>query len=250
MNTSMIDQVSVSGDFPSLRGEELSKIKRRAELYIIDVINESFIHTADQDYVNARSHIKSFSANNFFWSSAQCLEKYFKGFLIAKGENIKEYSHNIYDLFELAKQYSKPLGDFQFKTDITALGYGPHILTKYSVKSFISEISKYGKASQRYNQSSTDYNISLIYYLDEFVRFFKESVLMVNYEESFEEICPSLKQNLHYKNLYLKSEYNENTPIIIDHLTATTLDFLKRNDNRNSACKYALIWLKKRMRTN
>lgn len=250
MNTSVIYQVNITDDYPYLKAANLQNIKGEIERHIIRVINESFIHTADENYAIARSSLRDLTSHSFFWNAAQCLEKYFKAYLISKGKNIKKYGHDITKLFNSVADYDKQMTDFQFKTDIANLGYETDLLEEHNVDSFIKTITKHGSTKQRYNQDSEDYNISLIYYLDEFVNFFKKEILRESYEESFEEaLSPLLKRALYYKNTYCQKECNAFDEVeVIDKISKPELGYLKSRSDSN--CKMALSWLSKRMKTN
>ena len=76
------------------------------EGYIVKVIHESFVIPADEDYLTARLLYKSNLHRNFFWSAAQCIEKYLKALLLLNGISVKKKGHNLKKLIlEVEKIY-------------------------------------------------------------------------------------------------------------------------------------------------
>lgn len=109
----------------------------------------------------------------FYWSAAQCLEKYLKAILLYRGVAIKDLSHNIEKLFEKVKIEVKEFADFQFDIDLSN-SVDEHIvdvMELYNIKDFISLITLLGSPHQRYNQSGYNFNSSLVFHLDSLVYF-------------------------------------------------------------------------------
>ena len=64
--------------FDKLPDYEQANIER----YIVQVISDSFVKPADEDYVTARLLAKKGLHRAFFWAACQALEKYLKAFLL------------------------------------------------------------------------------------------------------------------------------------------------------------------------
>src|SRR5690554_3518498 len=77
---------------------------------IVRVINESFVITADQDYLTARFLSQKGLGRAFFWSASQSIEKYLKTFLLMNGESIRENSdHKLFPLLTKASRIDQTL---------------------------------------------------------------------------------------------------------------------------------------------
>ncbi|MBN8239137.1 HEPN domain-containing protein [Marinobacter hydrocarbonoclasticus] len=70
--------------FDKLPDYEQANIER----YIVQVISDSFVKPADEDYVTARLLVKKGMHRAFFWAACQALEKYLKAFLLMGIRNI------------------------------------------------------------------------------------------------------------------------------------------------------------------
>lgn len=78
------------------------EFKISAECNIVDVIYESFVVTADQDYLTARLLAKSGLYRAFYWAAAQTIEKYLKAFLLLRGESVRNGTHDVEALYTKA----------------------------------------------------------------------------------------------------------------------------------------------------
>ena len=73
-------------------------------MHIVKVIYESFVIPADEDYLTARLLVKSKLYRGFYWSAAQCIEKYLKAYLLLHDVSVKKSNgHSIKPLFKIAR---------------------------------------------------------------------------------------------------------------------------------------------------
>ncbi|WP_420822398.1 HEPN domain-containing protein [Sphingosinithalassobacter portus] len=58
-----------------------------------------FLHTADENYITARWCFENSLITDFFWNSVHALEKYMKAILLFNGQSVKNYGHNLRELY-------------------------------------------------------------------------------------------------------------------------------------------------------
>lgn len=63
------------------------------------VIMEMYVHTADENYINARMCYQHGLYLDFFWQSLHALEKYMKAVLLLNGKPVKKYGHDLPKLY-------------------------------------------------------------------------------------------------------------------------------------------------------
>jgi HEPN domain-containing protein len=63
------------------------------------VIMEMYVHTADENYINARMCYQHGLYLDFFWQSLHALEKYMKAVLLINGRSVKKYGHRLPELY-------------------------------------------------------------------------------------------------------------------------------------------------------
>ena len=68
-----------------------------------EIVRESFVNTADDNYIAARWCFVEGLHVDYFWLSVHALEKYMKAALLLNGESSKGYSHNIVSLYRKTK---------------------------------------------------------------------------------------------------------------------------------------------------
>ncbi|EGQ7918251.1 TPA: HEPN domain-containing protein [Vibrio parahaemolyticus] len=249
--------VSVTDDYPFFAQKGLEDIRDGIQRSIIDVIHESFVYTADQDYISARLMALYGNDRAFYWSAAQCLEKYLKAILLYRGVAIKDLSHNIEKLFEKVKIEVKEFANFQFDIDLSN-SVDEHIvdvMELYNIKDFISLITLLGSPHQRYNQSGYNFNSSLVFHLDSLVYFTRSLLTEWPIEGSFtKSIQPNLLNVLYIQNDFFKcskgcSEFAHMVSEFrhFSNLTSTSLDRLSSQTEKDRNYRFALNWLNKRM---
>ncbi|MBK7686911.1 MAG: hypothetical protein IPJ25_13650 [Rhodocyclaceae bacterium] len=87
-------------------------IRSSAECNAVDVIYESFVVPADQDYLMSRLLAQNGLPRGFYWAAAQAIEKYLKAFLLMNGEGVKGFkAHPIKALFKAASKIDISLAD-------------------------------------------------------------------------------------------------------------------------------------------
>lgn len=73
--------------------------KDKVELYLNDFAVRNLRDIADQDYITARVCYKNGLMLQFYWSSLQAIEKYFKSILLFHRIDSKNFSHDLSKLY-------------------------------------------------------------------------------------------------------------------------------------------------------
>jgi hypothetical protein len=73
----------------------ITKITEDERTLLSDYAQRSFRNQADRDYVAARLVWRARLVNVFLWLALQAVEKYLKGILLFRCEEIKSYDHNV-----------------------------------------------------------------------------------------------------------------------------------------------------------
>jgi len=227
---------------------------------IAAVIYESFVLPADEDYVTARLLAANGLSRAFYWSAAQAIEKYLKGYLLLHSQSViplgRGNSHALAELLERAAD----LDD-----DFSTLGLSPKAdLSKYAgiigsaktntLHEFVQVIEKNGHPSNRYNASGVEYFSLYVHALDTAVALIRGKLTSNSIDENISEIGDDLKRAFYLQNeafthaLYPSPLESFSKLGSIWSMKSTRLDVLKKNPSF-TGFTHALNWLKQRMKT-
>jgi hypothetical protein len=227
------------------------------EKNIVMVIYDSFIVTADQDYLTARM----FSMNNlyrsFFWSAAQAIEKYLKGFLLLNGKSVlgskKSNGHSLIPFLKIANEIDPSIISINLDPhpSLRISPWAKDNIDTFGLQDFVRKIEELGNPNNRYNSSGIDFNTGYLFALDKFVYEIRSRIHVLDIRESFKHIGMDLIKAFNVNNPYFNQDKDalccdipsKEFPIHLS-LTATQLDFLKKN--RESG--FELRWLKLKMK--
>lgn len=160
--------------------------QNRFRVNLLNIIEETFVFTADEDYVTARMLALTGMHRMFYWSASQTLEKYFKALLLQQGFSVKKLSHEIDEIF------SENLTVFNFlnAVDLTLPRIikekyeGLEVLASFdSVEHFIKHIKEYGTPDNRYNQIGVEYDTTALILLDRIVWKIQEKIVRSEFIE-------------------------------------------------------------------
>ncbi|MEG2999218.1 MAG: hypothetical protein RR855_01590 [Comamonas sp.] len=182
--------------------EEATRIQ--AETYITDVIYESFVVTADQDYLTARLLALKGLPRGFFWGASQATEKYLKAFLLLKGISVKELSnsHQILKIYDHAQAIDARLStvDTEPHPSIKNTTGSTAALQKFKVRKLLTEIDTHGAARNRYNAAGLDYNTGHLLAFDTFVHQLRSLLGVPDISESYKRLSHDLTDSFHLAN--------------------------------------------------
>lgn len=227
--------------------------KFEAERYAVQVIYDSFVITADQDYLAARLLAQSGLYRPFFWSAAQAIEKYLKTLLLMNGKSTLEFQgHPIKKLFNqaikvephIASLNIEPHQKIQKDTDSSAL------IETYSLDNFITELEEHGSPNNRYNASGVFYNNGHLFALDSLAFKLRSNICVPPIDESFRGIDSNLVtsfQNMNYWFNIIHQAHEAHQLPCVNSGSVTTLDFLTEHRDQLQY-RVAMNWLQARMK--
>lgn len=156
-------------------------IRKRFEFNLLQIIEETFVFTADEDYVTARMLALTGMERMFFWAAAQALEKYFKALLLQQGVSCKDAGHSITKLVNKNPEIFNFLHEVDCKpSNAFVNNNGDDWKAFWSIESideFLNHMDKYGSANNRYNQVGKEYDVSMLIVLDRVVFALQEYIL-------------------------------------------------------------------------
>ncbi len=232
-------------------------IQSSAECNAVDVIYESFVVPADQDYLMSRLLAQKGLPRGFYWAAAQAIEKYLKAFLLMNGEGVKGFkAHPIKKLFEAASKIDSSLADLNVlpHQSIQVQDSVSHHLKKFAIPDYIDDLERHGSADNRYNAFGVEYNTGHLCAMDSLSFQLRRKIGAIPIDESFRKLSPDLILIFEKNNPWFRAE--ENQPIsqvpsdefpIQYSSSVTKLEFLIKNKS-NPAYKLALQWLSAKMK--
>jgi HEPN domain-containing protein len=129
------------------------------------LIQSCFLETADMDYLTARWAYGNGIFHNFYWSAAQCVEKYLKAALLYNGGSVKKFGHNLNHLYAAVGKI-----DPGFYATIISMprttGMGRDAWHGKSMALFVDYLDRYGSPNARYSLIGTFINGPVVHTLD------------------------------------------------------------------------------------
>ncbi|MDO6506614.1 HEPN domain-containing protein [Colwellia sp. 4_MG-2023] len=225
------------------------------ESKIVQVIYESFIIPADEDYLTARLLAQNGLPRAFYWAASQTIEKYLKAMLLLHGQSVrKSKNHLIKPLFDRASEYFPNLKTFELNIDdnIEIDHEVKKLFEQISIDCFLNDIEQFGSADNRYNSSGIKFNTWYLFLLDKLISEIRLSLSVPDIFESYKKIHPNLI-NI-FKDNNPKFSGNDFTHSTVPSekfkvtysLSVTSLDFISKHTNSNHS--YVLKWLYKKMK--
>ncbi|WP_312526860.1 HEPN domain-containing protein [Comamonas sp.] len=224
------------------------------EQKIVDVIFESFVQPADEDYVTARFLAQTGMHRAFFWSAAQAAEKYLKAFLLMRGISLKGFrGHPIAELYKEVCSVSKPPKlCIQHHPDIKIHPNFSRLFKPLSIDDFINVLEVQGSADNRYNSGGISFNSGYLFALDSFIFGLRRGVGVPEIRNSL-----SIMDRLLIDKFYLYNPWFSVSDVALMDLpndkfnlsgsnTDTTLDRLV-SGSMSPHSKMVLQWLEKKM---
>lgn len=148
--------------FNALLAQEQERFRRSAT----EIVCESFIFTADRDYLTARFAFFQKQSHLFLWLTAQAIEKYLKAniLLLGKGSITKRH-HHAEMATDLMESHPERL---QIELSIPE-GWedqGVTLWPSIDVLGFLKRIEKLGSPNVRYDQVSLEIHLQDLVFLD------------------------------------------------------------------------------------
>jgi len=243
--------------------EEIAHFKRipehiqsSAECNAVDVIYESFVMPADQDYLMSRLLAQKGLPRGFYWAAAQAIEKYLKAFLLMNGEGVKEFkAHPIKKLFEAASKIDSSLADLNVlpHQSIQVQDNVSYHLKKFAIQDYIDDLERHGSADNRYNAFGVEYNTGHLCAMDSLSFQLRRKIGAIPINESLNKLSPDLILIFEKNNPWFRAEENQLSHVPSEEFpiqyssSVTKLEILIKNKS-NPAYALALRWLSAKMK--
>jgi len=170
------------------------------EAHIAKVIVESFIEPADDDYLAARSLAIGGLYRSFFWSAAQAVEKYLKGFLLLHGVSVKHLKHHLGTILDEAKKVDAGFAKIDLAPHPKVVLPPSFPLSHFTLDKFIEALEKYGSADNRYNNFGSVFDTGHLFALDSLAYNLRNKMRVPKIEASFHRRLSSDFQRYLYDN--------------------------------------------------
>ncbi len=129
------------------------------------LIQSCFLEMADMDYLTARWAYGSGIFHNFYWSAAQCVEKYLKAALLYNGHSVKRFKHDLNRLYATASEIDPELQTTTISMPDTT-GVGREAWDGKPMVLFVDYLNRYGSPDARYSLGGTFINGPVVHPLD------------------------------------------------------------------------------------
>jgi len=171
------------------------------EAHIAQVIVDSFVKPADDDYVAARALAIGGLHRSFFWSAAQAVEKYLKAFLLLHGVSVKQASHKVSGLLTMATKVDPTFGDIDLAPHPSLTLPAKFTLTHFKLNKFLSALDKYGSPNNRYNDCGAVYDTGYLFALDSLAYHLRNKMQVPSIESSLRrELSADFRRYLYENN--------------------------------------------------
>lgn len=246
-------------------GEELEHFERlpdeiqaSVERYIVEVISDSFIEPADEDYVTARLLAQKGMHRGFFWAASQALEKYLKAFLLMRGVSVNQgrfKGHPVVALHDHACSIDANLlaVDTKFHPEIKIDSNVSESIDELSAADFIKDVESQGSPDNRYNSFGVAFNSGYLFALDSFVFGLRRKIGVPPIQETLGKMDQGLVAAFNLYNPWFEPVHaklaqipNEDFNLRVSG-SVTTLDILT-GPHAPHGSRFVLQWLNKKMK--
>lgn len=194
--------------------ENFKKLPEHAQNYvknnIFEVICESFLMPADEDYFTARNLALKKRHRAFFWAACQAVEKYLKYYLLIHCLPVKDYiGHPISEIYSDACEIDSSLADItcDIHEDIKIHKDSLWGFERMDTKSFIELLMNSGGAGSRYNDIGVKYKTKYLLFLDSLIFSLREKIKAPNIELSIRGMdAEEIKCFYHYNPWFSKDK--------------------------------------------
>lgn len=234
------------------------EVQANIERYIVEVISDSFVEPADEDYVTARLLAQKGMHRAFFWAASQSLEKYLKAFLLMRGVSVNQdrfKGHPVVALHAEACSVDSELSTVDTKPH-PAINIHPNAsesIEELSVAEFIADIESKGSPDNRYNSFGVNFNSGYLFALDSFVFGLRQQIGVPPIQEVLRKMDQGLVETFNLYNpwfapvqLDLAEIPNKEFNLRISD-SVTTLDILTGSHAPHGS-RFVLQWLNKKMK--
>ena len=200
--------------------------REQFERHAAEIVCESFIFTADRDYLTARFAFFQKQPHLFLWSTAQAIEKYLKANILLLGEGTINKTHRHIKLAEkLTNSHPERL-----RIDLAIpngwVDQGVTFWPRSDVHNFLTRIEKLGAPNVRYDQVGLEIHLQDLVFLDR-LAFCLRHRLVSESVQSCRLVGEDLKRCFFDLNYAFAPENHEHpalTGLTLFHSSVTTLE--------------------------
>lgn len=177
----------------------------------------------------------------FFWHSAQAIEKYLKASLVLNGYSIKNISHKLSKAFDTVRSYGADfLPEFNLPNQNLVLNKNLDFWKEESHGNFIARIEQNGTPSNRYDYFGVHLKIADLYKLDQLV--FSLRNLSVNLNDVYDDVAEHKYKGFKYAQILKLNPKGQlfpfNAKLINDKRYCKSLYDIARDNNYVFAREY------------
>lgn len=130
------------------------------------IVQETYIFTADRDYLTARFAFFERQGHLFLWSAAQALEKYLKAnIILTMGERIHK-THKLTQLKDFLSEKFPQRADIDISLPAEWKAAGISLWQFTSVDAFLEHMDTWGNPAVRYDQRGVSLTFQCLAFLD------------------------------------------------------------------------------------
>lgn len=234
------------------------RIQASVEASIVDVIYQSFVIPADEDYLVARMLAQKSMYRGFYWSAAQAVEKYLKAFLLFAGHSVVEKrfkGHPLKALLNAVQQIDKTLEDVDLSRSdqVSIEAWAKEHVKNHTLANFIADLETFGSPDNRYNALGVDFDTGHLFALDALISVIRSKLIVPSIDESYRKLDNEMQNYARKYNPKFYEAQNDQESIPNSNFqikfagAVTKLEFLIRNKNTHPY-GVALQWLDLKMK--
>lgn len=200
--------------------------RERFERYATEVVCESFIFTADRDYLTARFAFFQKQSHLFLWSSAQAIEKYLKANILLLGSGRIKRTHRHTKLANTLRESLANRLNIDLAIPNGWSEQGVAHWPSLNVDGFLERIETLGSPDVRYDQVQLDVHLQDVVFLDR-LAFSLRGRLVVESVQDCRLVGEQLKScflDLNYSFAPADYEHPSLVGLRLSHTSVTTLE--------------------------
>lgn len=196
------------------------------------LIQSCSLEMADMDYLTARWAYGNGIFHNFYWSAAQCVEKYLKAALLYNGCPVKDFGHNLKRLYAAVGEIDP---EFQMSTISMpkTTGMGREAWHGKPMTLFIDYLNRYGSPDARYSLIGTFINGPVVHPLDSLCALIRRLIRRRNFlsEDLF---CWSETESYPHERIGVDRDWMISGELLLERLFAGKYQVGQAEELRNT----------------
>jgi hypothetical protein len=151
--------------------------RSRFELVASRIVAESFVYTADRDYLTARFAFFEKQGHLFLWSAAQAVEKYLKADIVLLGLGDVKKTHKLKGMVKSLRETNPERLAVDTSIPDGWVEHGVAHWPSTNIGDFISHLENWGAPGVRYDQNGFHLNLQYLVLLDRLVYLLRDGLV-------------------------------------------------------------------------